>query len=95
MPYIAGKFDADEILCQVPPHTIRVDLQARRWKSDSDPDSAIVDGNDNGIPIEFVLLGFSPFFGNLGMRNHEEFIRIAYIGVSPTHLLFQGSAENS
>ena len=87
MPYIAGKFDADEILCQVPPHTIRVDLQARRWKSDNDPDSAIVDGNDNGIPIEFVLLGFTPFFGNLGMRSHEEFIRIAYIGVSPTHRL--------
>ena len=87
MPYIAGKFDADEILCQVPPHTLRVDLQARRWKSDNDPDSAITDNNDNGIPIEFVLVGFTPFFGNLGMRNHEEFIRIAYIGVSPTHRL--------
>ena len=87
MPYIAGKFDADEILCQVPPHTLRVDLQARRWKSDNDPDSAIVDSNDNGIPIEFILLGFTPFFGNLGMRTHEEFIRIAYIGVSPTHRL--------
>ncbi len=87
MPYIAGKFNADEILCQVPPHIIRIDLQARRWKSDNDPDSAIVDSNDNGIPIEFILLGFTPFFGNLGMRSHEEFIRIAYIGVSPTHRL--------
>ena len=87
MPYIAGKFDADQILCQVPPHTLRVDLQARRWKSDNDPDAAITDQNDNGIPIEFVLLGFTPFFGNLGMRSHEEFIRIAYIGVSPTHRL--------
>jgi len=87
MPYIAGKFDADEILCQVPPHTLRIDLQQRRWKSDSDPDAAIVDANDNGIPIEFILLGFTPFFGNLGMRSHEEFLRIAYIGVSPTHRL--------
>ena len=75
--FIAGKFAADEILCQLPPHTLRIDLQARRWKSDNDPDSAITDANDNGIPIEFILLGFTPFFGNLGMRNHEEFIRIA------------------
>ena len=87
MAFIAGKFAADEILCQLPPHTLRIDLQARRWKSDNDPDSAITDQNDNGIPIEFVLLGFAPFFGNLGMRSHEEFIRIAYIGVSPTHRL--------
>jgi hypothetical protein len=87
MVFIAGKFSADEILCQVPPHCLRIDLQARRWKSDTDPDSAITDANDNGIPIEFVLLGFTPFFGNLGMRSHEEFIRIAYIGVSPNHRL--------
>jgi hypothetical protein len=87
MVFIAGKFAADEILCQVPPHCLRIDLQARRWKSDNDPDSAITDANDNGIPIEFVLLGFTPYFGNLGMRNHEEFIRIAYIGVSPSHRL--------
>ena len=87
MVFIAGNFSEDEILCNVPPHTLRIDLQARRWKSDVDPDSAIVDKNDNGIPIEFVLLGFSPFFGNLGMRNQEEFLRIAYIGVSPNHRL--------
>ena len=87
MVFIAGKFAADEILCQLPPHTLRIDLQARCWKSDNDPDSAIVDSNNNGIPIEFVLLGFTPFFGNLGMRSHEEFIRIAYIGVSPSHRL--------
>ena len=87
MVFIAGKFSADEILCQIPPHTLRIDLQARRWKSDSDPDSAITDANDNGIPIEFILLGFTPYFGNLGMRTHEEFIRIAYIGVSPNHRL--------
>ena len=87
MVFIAGKFAADEILCQVPPHCLRIDLQARRWKSDNDPDSAITDANDNGIPIEFILLGFTPYFGNLGMRNHEEFIRIAYIGVSPSHRL--------
>jgi hypothetical protein len=87
MTFIAGKFAADEILCQIPPHTLRIDLQARRWKSDNDPDAAIVDSNENGIPIEFILLGFTPFFGNLGMRTHEEFIRIAYIGVSPSHRL--------
>lgn len=87
MVFIAGKFAADEILCQVPPHTLRVDLQQRRWKSDNDPDSAITDSNDNGIPIEFVLLGFTPYYGNLGMRSHEEFIRIAYVGVSPSHRL--------
>ena len=87
MVFIAGKFAADEILCQVPPHTLRIDLQARHWKSDNDPEAAITDSNDNGIPIEFILLGFSPFFGNLGMRYHEEFIRIAYIGVSPSHRL--------
>ena len=87
MVFIAGQFSEDEILCNVPPHTLRIDLQARRWKSDVDPDSAIVDKNDNGIPIEFILLGFSPFFGNLGMRNQEEFLRIAYIGVSPNHRL--------
>lgn len=87
MVFIAGQFSEDEILCNVPPHTLRIDLQARRWKSDVDSDSAIVDRNDNGIPIEFVLLGFSPFFGNLGMRNQEEFLRIAYIGVSPNHRL--------
>ena len=87
MVFIAGKFAADEILCQLPPHTLRIDLQARTWKADNDPDSAIVDSNNNGIPIEFVLLGFTPFFGNLGMRSHEEFIRIAYIGVSPSHRL--------
>jgi hypothetical protein len=87
MVFIAGKFSADEILCQVPPHTLRIDLQARRWKSDTDPDAAITDSNDNGIPIEFVLLGFTPYFGNLGLRSHEEFIRISYIGVSPSHRL--------
>lgn len=87
MVFIAGKFSADEILCQIPPHCLRIDLQARRWKSDTDPDSAITDANDNGIPIEFVLLGFTPFFGNLGMRSHEEFIRVAFIGVSPSHRL--------
>ena len=87
MVFIAGKFSADEILCQVPPHTLRIDLQARRWKSDTDSEAAIVDSNDNGIPIEFVLLGFTPYFGNLGMRSHEEFIRISYIGVSPNHRL--------
>lgn len=87
MVFIAGQFSQDEILCNVPPHTLRIDLQARRWKSDVDPDSAIVDRNDNGIPIEFVLVGFTPFFGNLGMRNQEEFLRIAYIGVSPNHRL--------
>jgi hypothetical protein len=87
MVFIAGKFSADEILCQVPPHTLRIDLQARRWKSDTDPDAAITDSNDNGIPIEFVLLGFTPYFGNLGMRTHEEFIRISYIGVTPSHRL--------
>lgn len=85
--YIAGEFSESEILCNVPPHTLRIDLQARRWKSDVDPDSAIVDRNDNGIPIEFILLGFSPFYGNLGMRQGEEFLRIAYIGVSPKHRL--------
>lgn len=87
MVFIAGKFSADEILCQIPPHTLRIDLQARRWKSDTDSEAAIVDSNDNGIPIEFVLLGFTPYFGNLGMRSHEEFIRISYIGVSPNHRL--------
>jgi len=87
MVFIAGQFSEDEILCNVPPHTLRIDLQARRWKSDVDPDSAIVDRNDNGIPIEFILLGFTPYFGNLGMRNQEEFLRIAYIGVSPNHRL--------
>ena len=87
MVFIAGKFSADEILCQIPPHTLRIDLQARRWKSDTDPESAITDSNDNGIPIEFILLGFVPFYGNLGMRDHEEFIRISYIGVSPNHRL--------
>ena len=87
MVYIAGKFAADEILCQVPPNTLRIDLQQRRWKSDNDPDSAITDSNDNGIPISFVLLGFTPFYGNLGMRDHQEFIRIAFIGVDPTHRL--------
>ena len=87
MVFIAGKFSADEILCQVPPHTLRIDLQARRWKSDTDPDAAITDSNDNGIPIEFILLGFTPYFGNLGMRTHEEFIRISYIGVTPSHRL--------
>ena len=87
MVFIAGKFDADEILCQVPPHTLRIDLQARRWKSDNDPEAAITDSNDNGIPIEIILLGFTPYFGNLGMRTHEEFIRIAYIGVTPSHRL--------
>lgn len=87
MVFIAGNFSADEILCNVPSHTLRIDLQARRWKSDVDPESAIVDKNDNGIPIEFILLGFTPYFGNLGMRNQEEFIRIAYIGVSPNHRL--------
>jgi len=87
MVFIAGKFSADEILCQIPPHTLRIDLQARRWKSDTDPDAAITDSNDNGIPIEFVLLGFTPYFGNLGMRSHEEFIRISYIGVTPSHRL--------
>lgn len=87
MVFIAGQFSADEILCNVPPHTLRIDLQARRWKSDVDPDSAIVDKNDNGIPIEFILLGFTPYFGNLGLRNQEEFLRIAYIGVSPSHRL--------
>jgi hypothetical protein len=87
MVFIAGQFSADEILCNLPPHTLRIDLQARRWKSDVDSDSAIVDRNDNGIPIEFILLGFTPFFGNLGLRSHEEFIRVAYIGVSPNHRL--------
>lgn len=87
MVFIAGKFSADEILCQLPPHCLRIDLQARRWKSDNDPEAAITDSNDNGIPIEFVLLGFTPYFGNLGMRTHEEFIRIAYIGVTPSHRL--------
>ena len=87
MVFIAGQFSEDEILCNVPPHTLRIDLQARRWKSDVDPENAIVDKNDNGIPIEFVLLGFIPFFGNLGLRNCEEFLRIAYIGVSPKHRL--------
>ena len=87
MVFIAGQFSEEEILCNIPPHTLRIDLQARRWKSDVDPESAIVDGNDNGIPIEFILLGFSPFYGNLGMRNQEEFIRIGYIGVGPNHRL--------
>jgi hypothetical protein len=87
MVFIAGQFSADEILCNVPPHTLRIDLQARRWKSDVDPDSAIVDKNDNGIPIEFILIGFTPYFGNLGLRNQEEFLRIAYVGVSPNHRL--------
>lgn len=87
MVFIAGNFSEDEILCNLPPHTLRIDLQARRWKSDVDPDAAIVDKNDNGIPIEFILIGFTPFFGNLGMRNQEEFIRIAYIGVAPNHRL--------
>ena len=85
--FIAGQFSEEEILCNIPPHTLRIDLQSRRWKSDVDPDSAIVDGNDNGIPIEFILLGFSPFYGNLGMRNQEEFLRIGFIGVSPNHRL--------
>jgi hypothetical protein len=87
MVFIAGKFSADEILCQIPPHTLRIDLQSRYWKSDTDSEAAIVDSNGNGIPISFVLLGFTPYFGNLGMRSHEEFIRIAYIGVSPNHRL--------
>ncbi len=87
MVFIAGNFSADEILCNIPPHILRIDLQARRWKSDTDSESAIIDQNDNGIPIEFVLLGFTPFFGNLGMRQHEEFLRIAFIGVTPKHRL--------
>jgi hypothetical protein len=87
MVFIAGKFSAEEILCQIPPHTLRIDLQSRYWKSDTDNEAAIVDSNGNGIPISFILLGFTPYFGNLGMRTHEEFIRIAYIGVSPNHRL--------
>jgi hypothetical protein len=46
MVFIAGNFSEDEILCNLPPHTLRIDLQARRWKSDVDPDSAIVDKNE-------------------------------------------------
>lgn len=87
MVFIAGKFSADEILCNLPPHTLRIDLQSRVWKSDTDSEAAITDSNDNGIPIEFILLGFTPYFGNLGMRSHQEFIRISYIGVTPSHRL--------
>jgi len=87
MVFIAGQFAEDEILCNCPPHTLRIDLQQRRWKSDVDPEAAIVDANGNGIPLSFILLGFTPFYGNLGMRHQEEFIRIAYIGVSPNHRL--------
>ena len=71
----------------MPPHQLRVDLQAKCFKSDVESDQRIVDSNENGIPIEFILIGFSPMFGNLGMRSEEEFIRIAYVGVSPSHRL--------
>jgi hypothetical protein len=87
MVFIAGQVAEDEILCNCPPHTLRIDLQQRRWKSDVDSEAAIVDANGNGIPLSFILLGFTPFYGNLGMRHQEEFIRIAYIGVSPNHRL--------
>ena len=87
MVFIASKFDDNEILCNVPPHQLRIDLQAKCFKSDMDSDQRIVDSNENGIPIEMILIGFSPCFGNLGMRNQEEFIRIAYVGVSPSHRL--------
>lgn len=87
MAFIASDFSENEILCNVPPHTLRIDLQSRVWKSDVDPESTISDSNDNGIPIEFVLLGFTPFFGNLGMRKEEEYLRIAFVGVTPKHRL--------
>ena len=87
MVFIASKFDDKEILCNVPPHQLRIDLQAKCFKSDVDSDQRIVDSNENGIPIELILIGFAPLYGNLGMRNEEEFIRIAYVGVSPNHRL--------
>jgi len=87
MVFIAGKFDDAEILCNVPPHQLRIDLQAKCFKSDVDSDQRIVDSNENGIPIEFILIGFAPMYGNLGMRNQEEFVRMAYVGVSPNHRL--------
>lgn len=87
MAFIASDFSENEILCNIPPHTLRIDLQSRVWKSDVDPEATICDANDNGIPLEFVLLGFTPYFGNLGMRREEEYIRIAFIGVTPKHRL--------
>lgn len=87
MVFLASKFDDTEILCNAPPHQLRIDLQAKCFKSDVDSDQRIVDSNENGIPIELVLIGFQPCFGNLGMRSEEEFIRLAYIGVSPSHRL--------
>jgi hypothetical protein len=87
MVYIASNFEADEIICNVPAHALRVNLKDKKWVSDINSEEGIVDQNDNGIPISFVLLGFIPFFGNLGMRNGEEFIRIAFIGVHPEHRL--------
>ena len=54
MVFIAGNFEADEILCNVPPHTLRIDLQARRWKSDVDSESAIVDATQTRVQGEMV-----------------------------------------
>ncbi len=87
MVYIAGNFEDKAILCNVPAHTIRINLKDRRWISDIDPESAVVDKNDNGIPVEFVLLGFTPFFGTIGFRQGQEFIRLSFISVSPKHRL--------
>jgi len=87
MAFVASDFAEDQILCNIPPHTLRIDLQSRVWKSDVDPDATISDSNNNGIPLEFILLGFTPFYGNLGMRKEEEFLRIAFIGVTPKHRL--------
>lgn len=87
MAFVASDFAEDQILCNIPPHTLRIDLQSRVWKSDVDPEATISDSNNNGIPLEFILLGFTPFYGNLGMRKEEEFLRIAFIGVTPKHRL--------
>ena len=87
MVYIASSFDADEILCNVPAHCIRANLKDKKFVSDLNSEEGIVDANDNGLPIKFVLLGFVPFFGNLGMRQGEEFLRIAFIGLEPKHRL--------
>ena len=87
MAFIASDFAEEQILCNIPPHTLRIDLQSKLWKSDVDSEATITDSNDNGIPLEFVLLGFTPYYGNLGMRKEEEFLRIAFIGVTPKHRL--------
>lgn len=63
---------------------LRCDMKDGLWKFNDLP---ITDENDNGVPLAFVALGAQEFYGNIGLTEMWDWLKVILIPATKHHYL--------